>query len=341
VQAKYGSRAIVYGAWVGGKPITVGAVGNSRPGVPATSNQHFRVGNTAEWLMGTLLLRFVDQHKLALDDPIARWYPDLPDANDVTVRMLVNSTSGYNDFVTTDAFDTAFRANPFQQWQPDALIAIGMSKPPLFAPGTSWAFSDTNFLLLAQILQKVTGQSIDALYQENLFSRLGMRQSRGNAGATVPAPALHGWETQRGKYEDATNWNPSWLPGVVEVTSTVGDLGRWTRSFRSVLSPSSARLVTAPLLAGTGPLTRKNYYAFGKVSTNGWIASNPQLVGYNGIVAYLPSEKLSLVIYTTLGPKTNPAVAAATAVFLKVAHALTPGNIPGYSVLPRGTSGSQ
>jgi len=125
------------------------------------------------------------------------------------------------------------------------------------------------------------------------------------------------------------------------VTSTVGDLGRWVRGYGSVLAPRSRRLQTAPDLAGKGPLTRSTYYGFGTLVTNGWIAQNPQLAGYNGIAAYLPSKKLSFVAFTTLGPTTNPVVAAATAVFRKVAHALTPENIPAFSVLPRGTSGNQ
>ena len=63
-------------------------------------------------------------------------------------------------------------------------------------------------------------------------------------------------------------------------------------------------------------------------------------MGYNGIAAYLPSKRLSLVVYTTLGPTTDPDVAPATAIFLDVAQKLAPGNIPGFSVLPRGEGGS-
>ena len=341
VQAQYGSRAIVYGAWIEGKPLAVGAVGSALPGVPARPDQHFRIGVAAEWFLGTLLLRMADQHKVGLDDPIAKWYPRLPNAREVTLRMLANSSSGYNDFVNTPAFSNAFAKNPFRQWRPDELIAIAMSKPPLFAPGTSWAFSDTNATILGQILQRVGGKPLGTLYRENLFSKLGMNQTRANPNAIVPAPVLHGYESSRGVYEDSTNWTGTWVPGASDVTSTVGDLGRWVRGYGSVLSARSRRLQTAPDLAGKGPLTRSNYYGFGTLVTNGWIAQNPQLAGYNGIAAYLPSKKLSFVAFTTLGPTTNPVVAAATAVFRKVAHALTPENIPAFSVLPRGTSGNQ
>ena len=61
-------------------------------------------------------------------------------------------------YVTTDEFNTRLHADPFQQWTPDELLAIAMKQPPVFAPGTSWAFSDTNFMLLGQILEQVSGQ---------------------------------------------------------------------------------------------------------------------------------------------------------------------------------------
>jgi D-alanyl-D-alanine carboxypeptidase len=102
--------------------------------------------------------------------------------------MLANSSSGYNDFVNTPAFSNAFAKNPFRQWTSDELIAIAMTKPPLFPPGTSWAFSDTNATILGQILQRVGGKPLGALYRENLFSRLGMNQTRANPNAIVPAP---------------------------------------------------------------------------------------------------------------------------------------------------------
>jgi len=341
VQARYGSNAILYGAWVGDKPLAVGAVGTALPGVRAAPDQHVRIGVGAEWFLGTLLLRMADQGKVRVDDPVAKWYPHLPNASKVTLQMLANNTSGYNDFVNTPAFSDAFARNPFRTWKPSTLIAIAMSKPPLFAPGTSWAFSDTNATILGQILQRVGGKPLGALYQGELFSKLGMTETRANTNSIMPEPALHGYETSRGPYEDSTNWDADWVPGASNVTSTIGDLGRWARTYGSVLTPRSRKLQVAPLTAGKGPLPRGTWYGYGLSVTNGWVATNPQLMGYNGIVAYLPSQKLTFVTFTTLGPKTPPAVAAGTAVFQGVAHALTPQNIPAFSVLPRGTSNNQ
>ncbi len=121
----------MFGVWIDGKEVLTGALGEQVTGVPTTRDVHFRLGNTGETMMTTLLLRLVDQGKLALDDPISKWYPDLPSADQVTLQMLASSTSGYADYATTDEFNTRLHANPFQKWEPDELLAIAMRQPPV------------------------------------------------------------------------------------------------------------------------------------------------------------------------------------------------------------------
>ena len=164
--------------WIDGTEVLTGAMGEQVAGVPTTPDVHFRLGNTGETMMTTLLLRLVDQNKVKLDDPVAKWYRDLPEADQVTFRMLASSTSGYAEYVTTDEFNTRLHADPFQQWTPDELLAIAMKQPPVFAPGTSWAFSDTNFMLLGQILEQVSGQRLPrAEHQSAARSAGGVRDS--------------------------------------------------------------------------------------------------------------------------------------------------------------------
>jgi D-alanyl-D-alanine carboxypeptidase len=155
---KYPVRSTLFGVWKNGRRLASGAFGESRPGVPATRADHFRVGNTTESLTATLLLQLVDDRRLSLDDPLSSWLPNLPGAQQVTLGMLARSTSGYADFVTNPAFDDAFNANPFRLWKVPELLRLAFDCPPLFAPGTSWAFSDTNFLLLGKVLRRAAGR---------------------------------------------------------------------------------------------------------------------------------------------------------------------------------------
>lgn len=86
-------NAVILRVTVDNKPIVTRALGTSMTGVPATTAMHFRNGSVAFSYLTTLLMRYVDQHKVTLDDKVARWLPKLPDANLVTLKMLANMTS--------------------------------------------------------------------------------------------------------------------------------------------------------------------------------------------------------------------------------------------------------
>jgi D-alanyl-D-alanine carboxypeptidase len=202
---RYPLRSTLFGVWINGRRVAIGALGESQPGVPATKADHFRIGNTTESFTTTLLLRLVDQGRVRLEDPLSRWFPNLPNAGQVTVGMLARSVSGYSDYVTTPRFERAFNANPFRSWRPSELIRIAFTRPPLFAPGTSWAFSDTNFVLLGEVLRRVGGMPVERLLRRQILSRLGLRETAMRSDSNIPAPVMHAYTEERGRYEDSTH----------------------------------------------------------------------------------------------------------------------------------------
>lgn len=313
---KYPVRSTLYGVWVDGRPLVTGALGKARPGVAATKAAHFRIGNITESFTTSLLLQFVDDGLLSLDDPISRWLPDLPGAQQITVGMLARSISGYADFVTYDKFVEQNNADPFRRWRTSELIDLAFERPTLFPPGTSWAFSDTNFLLLREILQKVGGKPVNQLLRERILDPLGLDETAMSIRPRIPTPVIHAYTRDRGHYEDSTRWSPSWAPGMGNMYSTLGDLGRWATALGtgSVVSPESHALQLGPQNVGLGPLTQDTYYAMGSVVRDGWIFNNPQVVGYNGVVSYSLAKKTAVVVFTTQGPKGDPLVAYASAI---------------------------
>jgi len=119
-------RAVIVKITQGDKVVTSQAFGESMTGVPATTAMHFRNGAVAFAYLGTLLMEFVDEHKVKLDDTIERWMPQLSEANKVTLKMLANQTSGYPDFETDPKWLAAFNADPFHIWTFDVLeLAMG------------------------------------------------------------------------------------------------------------------------------------------------------------------------------------------------------------------------
>ncbi|MDQ3659529.1 MAG: beta-lactamase family protein, partial [Actinomycetota bacterium] len=126
IMAKQDVKAVLLSVTIDGQEVVTEALGESMTGVPATTDMHFRNGAVAIAYIATLLLRLVDQNVVTLDDPLSTWLPDLPDAEQVTLRMLANMTAGYRDFEQTTEFKLAFYADPFRQWTAEERIAISL-----------------------------------------------------------------------------------------------------------------------------------------------------------------------------------------------------------------------
>ena len=147
--------------------------------------------------MATLLLRLVDQGVVGLDDPLATWLPDLPDADRVTLRMLTNMTAGYPDYVQNPKLDQELYADPFRQWTNQELIEIGLSTPQVFAPGTNWDYSHTNYVILGQALEKIGGKPLDVAPAGASPGADGLAQHRRLDTAAIPEPVLHAFSSER------------------------------------------------------------------------------------------------------------------------------------------------
>lgn len=333
LQATYSLRSVTFGVWQEAKPVVTGAIGNAYPGFEATPAMNIRIGNTTETFETTLLLQLVQEGKIALGDHLSMWFPTLPDADTITVAMLARSTSGYFHYVQDQAFIDAVHADPFRFWTPQELVNVGVSHPMVFPPGTSWSFSDTNFVLLGEILGMVGGRPVADQIAHGILKPLGLSDTQMTTTAYTPTPTLHGYTTERGFYEDDTFWSPSWATYTGNMTSTLDDMGRWARAVGtgSLLSKSGHAQQFAPVTVGLGPLKTSFYYGMGGAVSNGWIiAGAPGLEGFTGAVAYLPSKRLSVVIFTTANANAPDNVQFAPAIFNKVGALLAPETPPGF-----------
>ncbi|TDD42885.1 class A beta-lactamase-related serine hydrolase, partial [Kribbella antibiotica] len=141
-------------------------LGSSRP-VPLSGS--FRIGSITKTFLATVTLQLVDEKRLKLDDPVAKWLPDLP-TNGATVRQLMNHTSGLYDVLYTlpRPPQPEFYANRYRTWTADELIQRALANPPTSKPGTAYKYSNTNYLLLGEIVERASGHS----YADEIKRRL-------------------------------------------------------------------------------------------------------------------------------------------------------------------------
>jgi CubicO group peptidase (beta-lactamase class C family) len=325
-RSKHELAAALCGVWSGEAELAAFALGSSMTGVPATREMHLRVGGVTLTCVCVILLRLVDERSLSLDDRLSRWYPKLPHADAVTLRMLANCTSGYPDYVLSEAFVDEFKKDPFKQWRAEELIDVALAAPSLYKPGTGWSYSHTNFVLLGEVLQKVSGKTMSTLLQSHICSPLNLKETDYPANAEIRSPVLHAFSSERGIYEDSTYWNPSWTSHSGQMTSTLHDLGVLARAIGSgsLLSEKSRQEQMAPTTVGLGRNRKDLYFGLGIILINGWIVQNPRFGGYNLIFAHLPTKRLSIVLATTMGPKCSPDVAYSTLLFKDLVKLLAP-----------------
>jgi D-alanyl-D-alanine carboxypeptidase len=192
---KLGMKATILQIDTGKRPLIRAGFGSSMAGVPASPDMYFRIGSMAIPDLITLLLQLEDEGKLSLDDKLSQYRPNLPDADQITLRMLANNTSGYQDWIQGNpAFVEALFANVFKQWTVSELLATAFARGPACDPGTCFVYTHTAIAVLAQVITKVTGRSIQSLMHERIFKPLGLRHtaiSRATGDAGAGPPLLH------------------------------------------------------------------------------------------------------------------------------------------------------
>jgi D-alanyl-D-alanine carboxypeptidase len=142
---------------------------------PVTDKHHFGIGSVTKLYTAALVMRQVEAGTLSLDDPISKWI-DLPYAEQVTVRMLLNHTSGIPDYTSDAAFLLRYAGLPEKSWRPGELAGATHDKPLDFEPGLRHKYSNSNYLLLGIILEEASGKSYAALLQE-MMDELDLRDT--------------------------------------------------------------------------------------------------------------------------------------------------------------------
>ena len=315
-------RATILQVMIDGDLVVSAALGESISGVPATTDMRFRNGAVAISLISTLMLTLVDDGVFGLDDPIATWLPELPDAESATLRMLANMTAGYRDHVQNPEFVSLLQDDPFRRFDPQEILSYSLSQPRLFAPGANWEYSHSNYFVLGLVLEKATGQTVEQLMQDRVLDPLNLMETVNSATGQMADPVLHTFTSERrawfgiepGKrfYEESTYWNPSWTitEGAVQ-TTTIGDFAASMVAVGegTLLSPASSAAQLDRSLLGFGEpldgcfschtLREQQNYGLGVVFRGPWIIQNPLFYGGSGVSAYLPGQKVSIAVANT------------------------------------------
>ncbi|MFC4126252.1 serine hydrolase domain-containing protein [Nocardia rhizosphaerae] len=294
---------------------------------PVLVEDFFRVGSTTKTMVGTVALQLVGQGRLALDDPVSRYRAGVPNGDDITIADLLNMRSGLFSYNENPSFAATMDDDPGRVWKPDALLRVGFATEPHFAPGAEFRYSNTNTILLAAVLEQITGQDVGSLLANRIFRPLGLSKTfypePGDASLPAPSPRgyLYGTNTsaltsavlpaaqvaaaRTGELVpiDVTNLDPSWIGAAGGVISTAQDLATYVRAL-----VGSDELIGSELqrerLASAAPLDRRDpagiRYGLGLESFGPMLGHDGAIPGFQTFMGYDPTTDITIVVLCTL-----------------------------------------
>jgi D-alanyl-D-alanine carboxypeptidase len=277
-----------------------------------TPQTPFPIASVTKTFTAALILRLAEQGRLTIDDPLARWLPDYPNAAHITLRMLLTHTSGLADFFQNPKLDTALNRAKGRVWTPAEVLPF-VAKPA-FAPGKGWGYSNTNYVLLGLVAERAGGAPWADQVREDFFVPLGLASTYVQGVVTPNVPPAHsnqmfigyGGKILPRDLSDGSSIAPFTAVATAaysagSIASTTEDLARWARALYSgaVLAPASL----AEMLTFDPDITRYAALAYGLGVSRVKIDGRFVAVGHTGALAgtrasirWLPAQRVSVAV---------------------------------------------
>jgi len=262
--------------------------------IPDSPQTKFRLGSLTKQFTAAAILLLEERGKLRTDDLVAKYLPDAPASwAKITLANLLTHTSGipnftsFPDYATTEATPTT----------PEQLVARFRDKPLNFEPGEKWEYSNSGYVLLGYLLEKISGQPYQDFVRDNLFAPLGMTESGYDSRAAIISHRASGYSPGANGPANAGYIDMSIPFSAGALYSTTEDLWRWEQGLfgGKVLNAASLKKMTTPF---------KNDYAYGLAvrTAHGYtvIEHGGGIEGFNTQLAYDPDRKLAVIVLGNL-----------------------------------------
>jgi uncharacterized protein (TIGR02145 family) len=275
-----------------------------------TADMQFAAGSIGKMFTATAILQLTEEGLLNLDDSLYTWLPDYPYIDStITIRQLLNHTSGLSDFADNPSYWNAIFQEPDKLWSLEDMIKA-FNQEPVYPKGTGWNYSTVNYNLLRMILGKITGLELSSVYKNLFWIPLQLANTFTSMDGTIPANIAHSWLDldQNGSYDDFSSWPRKAFSSSIggEFWTTAEDLARWAKALfydESVLTTSTLD----QMLTFYSPCTGEEFFASGyglgvakynPDNCNGLyaIGHSGNAPGYAAACIYLPDYKISIGI---------------------------------------------
>jgi D-alanyl-D-alanine carboxypeptidase len=326
IRVKYGIPGVSVAILFADGAAWIGASGSADLGerIPVTPSTAFAVASITKTFTGALVLTLVEDGAVRLDEPVRRYLPGLDIDRRITVRQLLDHTSGLRDYFFHPRIDRALLSRPERRW--DAARSLRYVGKPYFKPGRGWHYSNTNYLILGMLAEAVTGDPLAVALRERFFEPLALRNTYEQTAEEPRGAVAHGYRFQSGAPDakaidlsDGTSMMPftsvvTAAAGAGAIASSATDLARWARALYGgeVLAEDSLR-------AMLDDATRTDRYKppvryglgvqFVDLGGRPAIGHSGRLLGFRSVVRWLPAERMAVAVVTNQS-RTDPGIIA-------------------------------
>ncbi|HET6999927.1 MAG TPA: serine hydrolase [Puia sp.] len=269
---------------------------NKKDNIPNNANTVYQIGSITKQFTSAIILQLVEKQKMTLQDRLSKYIPDYPMGDSITVENLLTHTAGIYNYTNDVNFMLTSSERPIAR---DSLINLFKNKPLDFPPGTNWSYTNSGYILLGVIIEKVTHKSYFQVVRENIFEPLGMSHTGFDFTDLKSPDKAVGYSGNFSKPVGIVDSSVSFAAG--SIYTTVGDLYKWDRALYTdrIISQASLQKAFTPY---------KSNYGYGwQIVTeyNKKITKhNGGITGFASIILRVPDDQICIIAFTNL-PSTS------------------------------------
>lgn len=263
--------------------------GDIKTGEERRYEEEIRIGSITKTFTATVILQLVDEGKLTLDDKLSKYFPNYPNSENITIKEILNMTSGIPDYLDDPLIGRSFLFDRNNKFTPQEIFDATMILPPTFAPGKGWHYSNGNYNILGMMIEKITGNKLEDEVNKRIILPLGLKNTFFPLTKFMPGIYSHGYfrDSLNGELKDGTEIEPSitWAAGAM--ISNFEDLKTYCRALvgGSMISQKMQKERLEFVNTGVRDYLK---YGLGIFSVSGFIGHNGGITGFNTMMCLNP-----------------------------------------------------
>lgn len=321
---KYKSPGMVLGVWSKDREyLNASGKAHIDTGRRMNHSDLFRIGSLTKTYVGTVILQMIDEGLLNLDDTVDKYIATVPNGKNITIRMLLNMTSGLYNYSESEAWSKIAGENLLYKWDPYELLYYAFMEKPYFPPGQGFHYSNTNTIMLGIIIEKLSKDKLENQIKIRILDKLNLVNTSFPNTHTYAGQYIHGYMYNEDKPEDwSEKMDPSWGWAAGAIISNISDLKTYIKALGdgAFLSPDLQQKRFKDCVKNNLPGDNTFYYCLGAFKAGGFYGHNGGLPGYVNIAMHNPDSGATVVLMLN----TQPAGSATLDIFREVFTVLYP-----------------